>query len=1171
MKLGIRTDSPSNKFSSLESTAHGPVLNGVPRVGDHEVEFLIENPTKRKLRDPLRSEVKTVGCFSFRILCFPLGNGTSLSANPKIAVYVESVNVEDKDPRWVYNSIKFCICIVNFKDVRKSLYQEDTHSFCAAAIDRGWPDLLSHADITQESGWLNDANQMCIRASVCVRQADTISMASDYNTRKETGFIGLANLGSTCYLNGLLQSYFHLGKLCEIVYGMDARADVPPEAPSSPSGGTRMSLPLALQSVFLRMETSTEPVNCTDLIRAFGWESGDAFTQHDVQELARILCDKLEEKLKNTRQDGEIQKLFQGTLENYIECVDVDYKSTREEAFYDIPVNVRGFTNEPLKSLENSLREFMAVEVLEGDNAYDAGEKYGKQRAKKGTRFKSLPPVISFQLKRFSFDYEKLDNVKLHDRFEFPTDLVLENTEYALHTVLVHSGDVNSGHYFAFVRPHANRDQWYRFDDDQVSPCSQYAAVDDNFGGEDVYPYNYFSAGSKPVRRQRIHSAYMLVYVRKTDLERILARPNVSEVRSRVETESKKIDEKRKLIEEAKQIVDVVVHVPADTVCDFDTSSCMMPIQTRLKGKREMTIRELAELVSESPQNLALFYWNSSGRLQLLPLAYTSGPSATPKNAQITADVSQYFESLESAGTSESIVDRYLRDFLSPSTSGEYELNAAKSELHVLAVSGENFSAWTTSLDSSRISLITVKYFCPIAKKLVCLGVKPVTIYSTVGSLIPYVQERLKTYLGGPGGSPEVDVSTASWLLSAPADDWLAFEQIVNPDSTKSFDIRPIELVGGTFAGHPTGLIIVFQKNTIVEAETEESEEEGGPETVSTIRTVAEYSAMITSSVLVKIHHVKPDAPLLVDGVLANGHFDDQSVVDVVKDPSKEILMDTRWSMKTLLSKLSRDLHLNPETQLEVYEHYPSAMREGPIVTSEDESERKILSSKNMVPTKSDNIPWYTWNVWAITVPRMSLSIRVFDEHVVEVGMCFVNVTEDFGPNAKSVSVGDITRIALQRTHAPARQYRLVEVCRSEIVRTYSPEETLNLEAALVNTENVLYDHIRLEPVGTGRECHVAHVDKQSGEKFGYPFVLDLVGQVTAKQARQQIHTKLRVGEKLVSNWRLCTGVGHYLKDDEIVGEKLLLEHVRHPNPEAVNRQGKSAMISSHQKPLTIR
>ena len=39
-----------------------------------------------------------------------------------------------------------------------------------------------------------------------------------------------------------------------------------------------------------------------------------------------MLCDNLEEKMKNTRSQGLISKLFQGKMKSYIRCTDIDFK-----------------------------------------------------------------------------------------------------------------------------------------------------------------------------------------------------------------------------------------------------------------------------------------------------------------------------------------------------------------------------------------------------------------------------------------------------------------------------------------------------------------------------------------------------------------------------------------------------------------------------------------------------------------------------------------------------------------------------------------------------------------------------------------------------------------------------------------------------------------------------
>ncbi len=123
------------------------------------------------------------------------------------------------------------------------------------------------------------------------------------------------------------------------------------------------------------------------------------------------------------------------------------------------------------------------VELLTGNNQYRA-EVHGLQDARKGTRFVSLPPVLQLQLKRFEYDPERDTMIKINDRFEFPEILDLTqflseaaaekvdpnetaaeqkgcaaaSTEhpapvYSLHSVLVHSGNVHGGHYYAYIRP----------------------------------------------------------------------------------------------------------------------------------------------------------------------------------------------------------------------------------------------------------------------------------------------------------------------------------------------------------------------------------------------------------------------------------------------------------------------------------------------------------------------------------------------------------------------------------------------------------------------------------------------------------------------------------------------------------------------------------------------
>lgn len=74
---------------------------------------------------------------------------------------------------------------------------------------------------------------------------------------------------------------------------------------------------------------------------------------------------------------------------------------------------------------------------------------------------------------------------QINDRYEFPDELDLDVGDgkflspdadrsvrnlYRLHSVLVHSGGVHGGHYYAYIRPNTSG-KWLKFDDEKVCLC----------------------------------------------------------------------------------------------------------------------------------------------------------------------------------------------------------------------------------------------------------------------------------------------------------------------------------------------------------------------------------------------------------------------------------------------------------------------------------------------------------------------------------------------------------------------------------------------------------------------------------------------------------------------------------------------------------------------------
>lgn len=300
------------------------------------------------------------------------------------------------------------------------------------------------------------SNLPCSRSSVPHSRAPIVA---DYS--------GILNQGATCYMNSMLQSLFHLPYFRQFVYNIPITAES--------SEDESKNVVLNLQRLFAMLQFSKKACSTKALTVSFGWDQERTGTQHDAQEFCRVLLDNLNEKVKNfdNMKDG-INDLFRGESRSYIRCSNVDFESSRTEYFYDISIPVQGCS-----TLEQSFKKYLEHEKLTGDNQYNTGDpQFGKQDAMMGVEFLSFPPVLHLHLNRFTFDYEYFRRIKINDRFEFPKEIDLDpflakdadhskSSIYDLYGVLVHSGNANYGHYYAFLRTSTSV-QWYKFNDSKI-------------------------------------------------------------------------------------------------------------------------------------------------------------------------------------------------------------------------------------------------------------------------------------------------------------------------------------------------------------------------------------------------------------------------------------------------------------------------------------------------------------------------------------------------------------------------------------------------------------------------------------------------------------------------------------------------------------------------------
>jgi ubiquitin carboxyl-terminal hydrolase 7 len=104
---------------------------------------------------------------------------------------------------------------VSHQPVVSSLSADTQHQFNARESDWGFTSFMPLSELYDASrGYLvNDT--VVVEAEVAVRRMVDYWT---YDSKKETGYVGLKNQGATCYMNSLLQTLYHIPYFRKVWY-----------------------------------------------------------------------------------------------------------------------------------------------------------------------------------------------------------------------------------------------------------------------------------------------------------------------------------------------------------------------------------------------------------------------------------------------------------------------------------------------------------------------------------------------------------------------------------------------------------------------------------------------------------------------------------------------------------------------------------------------------------------------------------------------------------------------------------------------------------------------------------------------------------------------------------------------------------------------------------------
>nr|CCA21216.1 ubiquitinspecific protease putative [Albugo laibachii Nc14] len=352
---------------------------------------------------------------------------------------------------------------------------------------------------------------------------------------------GLVNPGSICYMNALLQQLFMIPSFCRGILTL-ALSKMNKELCDLTTMQWLDELN-QLQRLFAAMaftnSTAVDPtwfaLSHTDLEGNFT----NLDMQMDADEFFCMLLDRLKTLLETTQhsfQSGDspglsnpLDTCFGGKLVHQI-TTEHGVTSEREEPFFALSLEV---TNQG--KLEQSLELYVQEENLSGSNAYFCEQEQQKVNAIKRVRLQTLPNVLVFHLKRFTFDFNTMEKYKSNDALEFPFEIDMKpftsqdtndaegenGLHYRLRGIVIHVGTADAGHYYSYIDA-GLKEGWHEWNDHLVRKIEPSNIGKECFGGQDViiewdsYARRYIS-----VPKARKHSAYVLFYEPvDTDLDR---------------------------------------------------------------------------------------------------------------------------------------------------------------------------------------------------------------------------------------------------------------------------------------------------------------------------------------------------------------------------------------------------------------------------------------------------------------------------------------------------------------------------------------------------------------------------------------------------------------------------------------------------------------------------